>query len=259
MNNSITRNIKKVGATVCILLISVVLIIIFLQSNKKVVEDNSSTTLRYNEKVESVVVNQTVREDVFKKYPSLQKEEVKTYGELTEAFEQAKIDKMKKGRQEYQRQIDEYKVKIAKIERQKKLEQERQKRLAERKKEKQKQMPSRGSSSVKRTITVVATAYTSYCQSGCIGITATGVNVKSQVNHQGARIIAVDPNVIPLHSVVKVYPNDREPFIAYAEDTGGDIKGYRIDYLISHNNTDMAFDFGKQTVKVEILREGKGD
>ena len=117
---------------------------------------------------------------------------------------------------------------------------------------------SRGSSSsVKRTLYMNATAYTSYCDTGCIGVTATGVNVKNKITHNGNRIIAVDPSVIPLHSLVKVYPNNGAPFYAVAEDTGGAIKGNKIDILISTNDTNKAFSFGRQNVKVEILRSGK--
>jgi 3D (Asp-Asp-Asp) domain-containing protein len=119
-------------------------------------------------------------------------------------------------------------------------------------------MPSRGHSNVKRTVYVTATAYTSFCDTGCIGKTATGVDVSNKTTYEGVKIIAVDPSIIPLHSLVKVYPKDREPFYAYAKDTGGDIQGHRIDFLISVSNTGKAYDFGKQqNVKVEILREGK--
>lgn len=117
---------------------------------------------------------------------------------------------------------------------------------------------SRGQQLVKRIINVTATAYISFCDTGCTGITATGVNVQNGTNYNGHRIIAVDPKVIPLHSFVKVYPNDREPFYAYAKDTGGHIQGNRIDYLISVNDTKPAFKFGRQkNIKVEIIHEGK--
>jgi 3D (Asp-Asp-Asp) domain-containing protein len=117
---------------------------------------------------------------------------------------------------------------------------------------------SRGQNEVKRTIYVTATAYTSFCSEGCTGKTATGVNVRESTTYNGMRIIAVDPKVIPLYSIVKVYPKDRPPFYAYAIDTGGGIDGYEIDFLISVNDTDEAYDFGVQKhVKIEILREGK--
>lgn len=104
---------------------------------------------------------------------------------------------------------------------------------------------------------VTASAYIPLCTEGCSGITATGVDVTSSVNYDGAKIIAVDPSVIPLYSIVKVYPHDRSPFYAYAMDTGGAIQGYRIDVLVG--DTDTAMQFGRQrNVKLEILREGKG-
>jgi 3D (Asp-Asp-Asp) domain-containing protein len=118
---------------------------------------------------------------------------------------------------------------------------------------------SRGQENVHRSLYVSATAYTSYCNTGCTGITATGENVQNSITYNGARIIAVDPSVIPLHSLVKVYPKDRPPFYAYAKDTGGAIKGNKIDYLISINDRQAANAFGRQTVKVEIIREGKGE
>lgn len=118
---------------------------------------------------------------------------------------------------------------------------------------------SRGQNKVKRTIYVTATAYTSFCIEGCVGKTVTGVDVSESVIYKGLRIIAVDPNVIPLYSIVKVYPKDRQPFYAYAMDTGGGIDGYEIDFLISVNDADKAYSFGIQKdVKIEILREGKG-
>jgi 3D (Asp-Asp-Asp) domain-containing protein len=119
---------------------------------------------------------------------------------------------------------------------------------------------SRGEQNTNRTIYVTATAYTSYCDTGCTGVTATGEDVSGSTTFNGTKIIAVDPSIIPLHSLVKVYPKDRPPFYAVAKDTGGDIKGHRIDYLISVNNTSTANEFGRQNnVKIEIIREGKGE
>jgi 3D (Asp-Asp-Asp) domain-containing protein len=66
-------------------------------------------------------------------------------------------------------------------------------------------------------LTVWATSYDPNCY-GCSGITATGLKA-------GYGIIAVDPTVIPLGSKVYV-PNYG---IAIAGDTGGAIKGNKID------------------------------
>lgn len=277
MNNLIQNNKKVRVFSSCILFMSVVLIIIFSQSTKAV-GASSPTPFIDTPNVKSIIVKQAVVKDVFKKYPYLQVQKVEQYNELKELVEDMEQDKLEQRREELSKPMIEYKLKLKQEERERKerikAEQERQRlenirleklrleRLAERKKAQEQErtrtkQASVSQSTVGRTVTVTATAYTSYCNTGCIGITATGVNVKNSVTYNGARIIAVDPSVIPLHSKVKVYPNDRPPFIAYAKDTGGDIKGNRIDFLISVNNTNVAGNFGRQHgVKVEILREG---
>lgn len=103
---------------------------------------------------------------------------------------------------------------------------------------------------------VEATAYTSYCNTGCIGITATGYDVRDTIKYKGMRIIAVDPNVIPLYSIVMVYPERGKPFKAIALDTGGDIKGNRIDVLTGINKKNKAWAFGRQEVSVRVLKWG---
>jgi 3D (Asp-Asp-Asp) domain-containing protein/LysM repeat protein len=94
-----------------------------------------------------------------------------------------------------------------------------------------------------KVITVKATAYTASCD-GCSGTTATGLNIKENPN---AKVIAVDPNVIPLGSKVYV-----EGFgEATAADTGGAIKGNRIDVFIPSEQD--ALNFGVKRLKVTIL------
>jgi 3D (Asp-Asp-Asp) domain-containing protein len=90
---------------------------------------------------------------------------------------------------------------------------------------------------------VEATAYGADC-AGCSGITATGLNVKA---NPGARIIAVDPAVIPLGS--KVYIEGYGNYTA--ADTGGAIKGRRIDVFMGTEAN--ARSFGRQTLKLTIL------
>lgn len=94
-----------------------------------------------------------------------------------------------------------------------------------------------------KEITVKATAYTASCE-GCSGITATGVNIKDNPNQ---KVIAVDPSVIPLGS--KVYVEGYGE--ATAADTGGAIKGDRIDIFIPSEQD--AINFGVKQVKVTIL------
>ena len=85
-------------------------------------------------------------------------------------------------------------------------------------------------------ITVVATAYVSDCQ-GCIGITKGGTDVRNTIYHDsGYRIIATDPNIIPLGSLVEI---NGQKFIA--DDIGGAIKGHRIDILMESKSEALEF------------------
>lgn len=102
--------------------------------------------------------------------------------------------------------------------------------------------------------TFEATSYTAHCD-GCIGITKTGVDVRHTTRHNGRRVIAVDPNVIALGSVVEVRLSDGSTFEAEAQDVGGAIKGARIDLLVADKAT--AWQFGRQSVELRIITEGK--
>jgi 3D (Asp-Asp-Asp) domain-containing protein len=106
-----------------------------------------------------------------------------------------------------------------------------------------------------RQLDVVATAYTAFCNTGCTGVTATGTNVANTVYKDGHRVVAVDPRVIPLGSLIHVEAEDRS-FIGIADDTGGAIKGNKVDVLVK--NKPRAYAFGKQDVKITVLREGRG-
>ena len=64
-------------------------------------------------------------------------------------------------------------------------------------------------------------------------------------------IIAVDPNVIPLGSRVYLEYPDGTGHYAVAEDTGGAIKGNRIDIAMS--SVAKAYDFGIKNVKVYVV------
>ncbi|XXM72635.1 3D domain-containing protein [Lysinibacillus sphaericus] len=98
---------------------------------------------------------------------------------------------------------------------------------------------------VVKEIDITATAYTAHCE-GCIGITKTGVDL---IANPDARVIAVDPDVIPLGS--KVYVEGYG--YARAEDTGGAIKGNRIDIYMEHEED--ALEYGVRDVKVKIIKE----
>ncbi|MGG3494813.1 ubiquitin-like domain-containing protein [Peribacillus simplex] len=106
---------------------------------------------------------------------------------------------------------------------------------------------SRGVTNVSSTsgkeIYVSSTAYTASCK-GCSGVTSTGVDLKSS---PGAKIIAVDPSVIPMGS--KVYVEGYG--YAVAADKGGAIKGNRIDVFFSSKND--AYRWGAKKVKIRVL------
>ncbi|QUW22893.1 LysM peptidoglycan-binding domain-containing protein [Sporosarcina sp. Marseille-Q4063] len=92
-------------------------------------------------------------------------------------------------------------------------------------------------------MTMTATAYTAYCE-GCSGVTYTGIDLRSNPNQ---KVIAVDPNIIPLGSRVWVEGYGE----AIAGDIGGAIKGNIIDVFIQHKAD--ALNWGRRTVKIKIL------
>jgi len=78
------------------------------------------------------------------------------------------------------------------------------------------------------------------------GITASGTTARPGT-------VAVDPRVIPLGTKLYVESLDgsRDYGFAIAEDTGGAIKGYKIDLF--YNSNAAAMSFGRRDVKVYIL------
>ncbi len=94
-----------------------------------------------------------------------------------------------------------------------------------------------------RELYVSSTAYTASCN-GCSGTTATGVNLKQNPN---AKVIAVDPRVIPLGT--KVYVEGYG--YAIAADKGGAIKGHKIDVFFPSKSD--AYRWGVKKVKIRVL------
>ena len=108
-----------------------------------------------------------------------------------------------------------------------------------------KKAPSRSDNdTILKEITVSASAYTAGCN-GCSGITSTGINLKK---NPGLKVIAVDPRVIPLGS--KVYVEGYG--YAIAGDTGGAIKGNKIDVFIPTKSA--ALKWGRKTVKIKVFK-----
>lgn len=94
-----------------------------------------------------------------------------------------------------------------------------------------------------KKITVSTTAYTAECH-GCSGVTATGMDLN---NNRNAKVIAVDPSVIPLGTKVHVPGYGT----AIAADTGGAIKGNKIDIHVP--TTNEALNWGRRSVTITIL------
>lgn len=97
-----------------------------------------------------------------------------------------------------------------------------------------------------RVLDIVATAYAPGAHDN--GKWGDKTHLGTQVR---PGVIAVDPKVIPLGTRVYVEFADGHGINAVAEDTGGAIKGNRID--IAMWTVAEAYDFGKQKVKVHLL------
>lgn len=100
---------------------------------------------------------------------------------------------------------------------------------------------------ISRQLDIVATAY------------APGAHDNGKwgnLTHIGTQVrpgeVAVDPTVIPLGSHLYIKFPDGHGVYATAEDTGGAIKGNRIDIAMS--SVDKASDFGIKSVSVYILK-----
>ncbi|WP_302621337.1 G5 and 3D domain-containing protein [Bacillus sp. FJAT-27986] len=91
---------------------------------------------------------------------------------------------------------------------------------------------------------VTATAYTVDCD-GCSGKTAVGIDLRANPNK---KVIAVDPNLIPLGSRVYVEGYG----YAVAGDTGGAINGNKIDVYVP--TSAEAHNWGVKKVKIKVIR-----
>lgn len=91
-----------------------------------------------------------------------------------------------------------------------------------------------------RVLTMQSTAY-SYTEAGLTPYTATGIDLRQNPN-----VIAVDPSVIPLNSLVEVSGYG----YAVAGDTGGAIKGNIID--VHFKTVSECYSWGRRTVTVTV-------
>ncbi len=98
---------------------------------------------------------------------------------------------------------------------------------------------------VVKTMTVEASAFTAQC-GGCSGKkTAYGIDL---AKNPDIKLIAVDTSVIPLGTKVWVEGYG----IAIAGDTGGSIKGNKIDIFVK--TREIAYNWGRKKVVIKILK-----
>lgn len=110
---------------------------------------------------------------------------------------------------------------------------------------------SRSTETPNYAVVFEASAYVAMCDTGCSGVTAMGHDARESIYYKGYRIIATDPSVIPLGSIVRVH-TDGETFEAIAWDTGGYIKGHRVDLLV--DSEAEAWSFGRKNVGITVLK-----
>jgi uncharacterized protein YabE (DUF348 family) len=99
---------------------------------------------------------------------------------------------------------------------------------------------SRGQFAGKELLQMIATAYSPWCCPGVKAITAIGMRA-------GYGIVAIDPAIIPLGSRLYIEGYG----YAIAGDTGGAIKGLRID--LGFDTKREAIRFGRRPVRVYII------
>lgn len=100
-------------------------------------------------------------------------------------------------------------------------------------------------STMTNAISVEATGYVADCI-GCSGITATGLDVR----YSTPQVVAVDPRVIPLGTKLDLWVEGVYFGVYTASDTGGLIKGNRIDILFETSND--AVRFGRRSAIVKV-------
>ena len=156
-----------------------------------------------------------------------------------EEQQQAQVEQAQKEQQQAQAEQAQKEQQQAQAEQAQKEQQQAQAEQAQKE-----QQPAESSQQASgKSMTVEATAYTANC-AGCSGTTATGVDLKANPNQ---KVIAVDPSVIPLGS--KVYVEGYGE--AVAADTGGAIKGNRIDVFVPSEGD--AQQFGRKSVKITVM------
>lgn len=133
------------------------------------------------------------------------------------------------------------------------LAEEKKKRDAEREKQKRTEVVSRGSGyqGVNENLGIFNVSWYGSDCTGCSGITASGISVKSSIYYNGYGIAAADWNVLPPYSIIEVQGYGRYIIL----DKGGAIKNKKLDLLTTSEAKSR--EYGRQNLEVEVLRWGK--
>ena len=175
-----------------------------------------------------------------------EEEEKRILAEAKNSEEEAqkRVEEAKKKREVVQQQEKEKEIEKV-VENENKI---TENKVAEEKEEKP-QLASRGEPAG-NWMNFEATFYGSDCYK-CSGKTAMGIDVRNSIYHKGMRVIAVDPSIIPLGSIVEIKAPHGH-FKAIAGDTGGRIKGHIVDILVSSEAESAKH--GRQQIKIRVLK-----
>lgn len=181
-------------------------------------------------------------------------------GELQKIKHDNFVDELKKWL-ERERKAAKKRAEKAKKEKEMQRKLEEEKRIAQEESEKKKDSETEQSGKVNEEqdnqsgwMSFSFTHYTAYCDTGCTGRTKNGTDVSNTIySPDGLRVIAVDPSIVPLNSIVIVQYGDIE-FKAVAADTGGRINGHIADILVESKSE--AIELGRQQGRLKIINRG---
>jgi len=217
-------------------------------SNKSTKEEKveSTHTVKSGETLSGISLDYGVKVNELKDWNDLNSDIIVVNQELlvkAEAKETTKTEPTKETNQKSEKQTENKSEKQTENKSEKQTENKSEKQTEQETVENKSEEKSKKTSNSGESMTMEATGYTAKCD-GCTGITATGIDLNSNSNK---KVVAVDPSVIPLGSRVHVEGYGE----AIAGDTGGDIKGDRIDVHLP--TKDAALSFGRQSVNVTVL------
>lgn len=126
-------------------------------------------------------------------------------------------------------------------------------RLLEEKRKQEEELKRKKAEEAKNDLgTFNTTFYTPFCDSGCTGKTATGIDVSKSIKYQGLGVVATDWSLVPPYSIIEI--EGLGQYIVL--DRGSAIRGKKLDVLVS--STAEAYKLGRQYLNVKVIRWGEG-